>query len=62
MDASIHERMLVTSSHERLHMPDKRQFTYQTPIIKVQEYTLDEIFQKKLLALLPYYILRYEKS
>lgn len=45
-----------------VEMPDERRFTYQTPIIKVQEYTLDEIFQKKLLAFLPYYILRYEKE
>lgn len=45
-----------------VEMPDGRNFTYQTPIIKVQEYTLDEIFRKNLLALLPYHILRYEKD
>lgn len=45
-----------------VEMPDGKKFAYQTPIIKVQEYTLDEIFQKKLFAFLPYYVLRYEKE
>jgi hypothetical protein len=35
---------------------------YTTPVIKVQAYTMDEIFQKKLLLFLPFYIMRYEKS
>lgn len=35
---------------------------YRTPIIKVQAYTKDEIFQKKLLLFLPFYIMRYENS
>ncbi len=33
---------------------------YQIPIIKVNRYSLEEIFQKKLLFLVPYYIMRYE--
>ena len=34
---------------------------YRTKVIKVQDYTKDELFKKKLLLLLPFYILRYEK-
>ncbi len=35
---------------------------YTTPVIKVKRYTKDEIFQKKLLLFLPFYIMRYENS
>ncbi|MCI5652860.1 MAG: hypothetical protein MR311_01060 [Lachnospiraceae bacterium] len=45
-----------------VEMPNGERFTYQTPIVKVQEYELQEIFEKKLLAFLPYYILKYEKN
>ncbi len=41
---------------------DREYFYYKTPIIKVQNYTKDEIFQKKLLLFLPFYIMRYEKQ
>lgn len=34
--------------------------TYMIPIIKVQNYSIEEIFQKKLLFLLPFHIFRYE--
>ena len=43
-------------------LPNGNSFVYETPVIKVQNYTKDTIFQKKLLFLLPYYIMRYEKS
>ena len=36
--------------------------TYQVPVMKAQAYTKEEIFQKNLLVLLPYYILRYESK
>ena len=36
--------------------------TYTVPVMKAQAYTREEIFQKNLLVLLPYYILRYESS
>ena len=35
---------------------------YQVPIMKAQSYSTEEIFQKNLQVLLPYYILRYEKK
>ena len=43
-------------------LPNGNSFVYETKVIKVQNYTKDTIFQKKLLLLLPYYIMRYEKS
>ena len=32
------------------------------PVVKVQEYTKEEIFDKKLLFFIPYYIMRFEKD
>ena len=34
--------------------------SYEIPVVKVQDYGLEEIFEKKLLFLLPYYFLRYK--
>ena len=36
--------------------------TYSVPIIKVQKYTLDEIFERNLLFLIPFHIFVYEKD
>ena len=35
-------------------------YKYHTPTINVQHYTKKELFEKRLLAFLPYYVLRYE--
>ena len=35
---------------------------YDVPLMKVQSYSLDEIFEKGLLMLLPFYIFSHEKS
>jgi len=35
---------------------------YDVPIMKVQTYTLDDIFEKRLLMLIPFYIFSHEKS
>ena len=43
-------------------MPDGNTIRYQIPVLCIQKYTKDEIFQKKLLFLLPFYIMRYEKN
>ncbi len=40
--------------------PDQQEITYQVPVIKAKEYTIDELFHKKLLMILPFYIMRYE--
>ncbi len=36
--------------------------TYESKVIKVQEYTKDVIFRKKLLMYLPFYVMRYENE
>lgn len=36
--------------------------TYRVPVMKVQDYSLDEIFEKKLFFLIPFHIFAYEKS
>lgn len=44
----------------KVNIPGQVTFTYVVPIIKAQEYSLDEICEKKLFLLLPFYIIRYE--
>ena len=34
--------------------------SYQIPVMKTQQYTLDELFEKKLLFLIPFYIFTHE--
>lgn len=43
-------------------MPDGTIATYQVPVLCVEKYSCTEIFQKKLMFLLPFYIMRYEKK
>ena len=40
--------------------PNGKTMLYQAKAVPAQKYTLDEIFERRLYALLPYYILRYE--
>lgn len=35
---------------------------YDIPVMKAQQYTIDEIFEKNLLLLIPFYIFSYEKQ
>ncbi len=51
--------------------PDKMQYViitpggtvqYDVPIMKIQTYSLDDIFEKRLLLLIPFYIFSHEKS
>lgn len=53
-----------TPDHLTVHVrfPDGKVCDYHTPIVKVNQYQFDEIFEKKLLFLLPYYIMRYEDA
>ena len=46
----------------KVNLPDGGVFWYRTPVVKVQEYTREEIFEKRLLFFLPYYVMRYEKQ
>ena len=36
--------------------------SYRVPVLKVQKYTLEEIFEKKLFFLIPFHIFAYEKN
>lgn len=45
-----------------IELPGGREIPYRVPLIKVQAFSLDEIFQKRLFLFLPFYILRYEKD
>ena len=42
--------------------PDGNIYVYSIPTIKMSDYTKDSIFEKNLLMLLPFYIMRYEKK
>lgn len=43
-------------------MPDGKILEYYVPVIRMEQYTRDAIFQKNLLFLLPFYVIRYEKQ
>ena len=57
-----HNNRTKNNALVRILFQDGTSHIYAIPIIKVQEYTKDELFEKNLLALLPYYFMRYEKS
>ena len=42
--------------------PDGKTHVYSIPAIKMADYTKDHMFEKNLLMLLPFYIMRYEKK
>lgn len=46
----------------KLILPGDVETVYHVPIIRNLDYTLDQIFEKQLYMLLPYYIMRYEKA
>ena len=46
----------------KLIFADGGTYDYQVPVVKVSAYTKDNIFEKKLLMLLPFYVMRYEKK
>ena len=45
-----------------VEFPDGQAVTYKVPVINVQEYSLDEIFEKWLWLFIPFYIMRYQKQ
>ena len=42
--------------------PDGKMHLYKIPTVKMENYTKDNIFEKNLLMLLPFYVMRYEKE
>ena len=45
-----------------MKLPDGQVCEYRIPTVKVERYTKDSIFEKNLLMLLPFYVMRYEES
>ncbi len=45
-----------------LLLPNGKTAEYTVPVVQVQRFTSDDLFQKHLLFLLPYYVMRYEKE
>ena len=41
---------------------NNKTISYQVPVVKLRDYSIEEIFEKNLLILLPYYIMNYEKE
>ena len=54
------ERSLPDYHKAIVRFSDGQQILYRVPILRAQNYTVDSIFEKRLLILLPYHILRYE--
>lgn len=57
-----HTKYTKDAEEVEIRFPGGQRFHYSVPVIKVQEYTKDKLFQKNLLFLLPFYIMRYEKD
>ena len=56
-----HREHSLPDYHEAIvKFADGQQILYRLPILRAQNYTVDSIFEKQLLILLPYHILRYE--
>ena len=45
-----------------IELADGQIITYRVPVLKLRDYSIEEIFEKNLLILLPYYIIKYEKE
>ena len=46
----------------KVNLPNGESFEYSAKVVKAQTYSSEDIFEKRLLLLLPYYLMRYEKS
>lgn len=46
----------------KVNLPNGDSFMYQSGVVKAQSYSSDDIFEKRLLILAPYYLMRYEKQ
>lgn len=45
----------------KLVFPDGQSVNYKVPVLRMQWYSLEELLEKNMVMLLPYYIIRYEK-
>lgn len=53
--------MRAGSASVQVHLPDGREVITNARVLHLQDYTVHDLFEKKLVALLPYYILRHER-
>lgn len=51
-----------TPDYLEMEMPDSESFRHHTKIYKIQLVSEEEIFRRRLLILLPFYLMRYEKE
>ena len=49
------------SARVEMELPGGQIPSYEVPIIKMSDYTIDDIFEKKLYMLIPFYVFNYEK-
>ena len=45
-----------------IHTPGNGELSYNVPILKVKQYSIDEIFEKRLYFLIPFHIFKFEKE
>ena len=45
-----------------LVMPDGKEVSYEIPMLKMSDYSIDKIFEEKLFMLIPFYIFNFEKK
>lgn len=55
-------RNTLSEETMEIKFADGQRITYKVPVLKLKDYSVDEIFEKNLLILLPYYIINYEKE
>lgn len=53
---------IVSEELLEIELADGRVVEYKVPVFWIKDYGIDEIFEKNLLILLPYYIIKYEKE
>lgn len=51
-----------TLQNLELVLPDGRSIEYRVPVVRMEWYSIEKIFQKHLTMLLPFYIMRYENA
>lgn len=43
-------------------MPNEQKVLYEVPVVQAQSFSKEDMFKKRLLILIPFYVLRYEKD
>ena len=56
------EKTAYRNKKLRVKFPDGKSHNYTVKVIELRKYSKDELFKKKLLMFLPYYILKYEDN